>query len=121
MRGSHGLNRACERASSLCEFEAIKFARVPNDAHGDSVPKLSVGHRGPVPNVFETVTTPNADSGRAALAEGCFLGTAGLVLCRHSCPRVRARSGRRIAGTICAATALLPGRCWFVPVTPWAT
>ena len=33
----------------------------------------------------------NADSGRAALAEGCFLGTAGLVLRRQTCPRVRAR------------------------------
>jgi hypothetical protein len=36
-------------------------------------------------------TMPNADSGRAALAEECFLGTAGLVLRRQTCPRVRAR------------------------------
>jgi hypothetical protein len=42
-----------------------------------------------------------ADSGRAALAEGCFIEIAGLVLRRRTCPRVRARAGRRIAGTIC--------------------
>ena len=50
---------------------------------------------------LDAKATPIADSGRAALAEGCFLGTAGLVLRRQTCPRVRARAGRRIAGAIC--------------------
>ena len=81
MRGSHGLNRPCERASSLCEFEAIKFARVPNDARGDSVPKLSVGHRRPVPNVFETVTTPNAESGRVTSMHGGFSESSEQAIC----------------------------------------
>ena len=55
----------------------------------------------PAPVTASAESTRNADSGRAALAEGCFLGTAGLVLRRQTCPRVRARAGRRIAGAIC--------------------
>ena len=77
----------------------------------------SDGHA-PTPTVRGRV--PNADSGRAVLAEGCFLGQPGWSFVGKRA-RAFGRAGRRIAGTICAATALLPGRCWFVPVTPWAT
>ena len=55
--------------------------------------RISRRQRSEPPRVPRRVSSsaPNADSGRAALAEGCFLGTAGLVLRRQTCPRVRAR------------------------------
>jgi hypothetical protein len=64
---------------------------------------------------------PNADSGRVALAEGCFTGTAGFVLHRRTCPRVRARGERRIAGIIYRRDGVQPDRSRLVPVRPWST